>query len=102
MVNKPLEMPEVGDLPTSVAIPRKPGAVADRDSAEQQIATVDEQLTEMQGNIDVADMQLEALEEAIRQRKKFINGETKRMEKLKARRSVFIDAVASLRKLERS
>lgn len=69
-------------------------------SAEAQIATADEQIAEMQGSINDAEMQIDAMMDEIRKRRSFIKAETRRMNKLAARRAVFIEAASSLRKLD--
>jgi predicted nucleic acid-binding Zn-ribbon protein len=70
-------------------------------SAETQIATVDEQIAEQQGVIDEAELQIELMEDEIRKRRKSIRGAERRRDKLLARRSIFIDTVAQLRKVDR-
>lgn len=70
-------------------------------NAEQQIATVDEQLAEMQKGIDDAELQIDAMNDEVRSRERFIKAERKKMERLANRRAVFIEASAALRKLER-
>lgn len=70
-------------------------------TAEAQIATADEQITDMAASINDAELQIEAMLDEVRKRRGFIRAETRRMNKLLDRRSVFIDAAANLRKLER-
>jgi multidrug resistance efflux pump len=70
-------------------------------SAEAQIATADEQISEIQTGISEAEAQIEAMEDEIGKRKRFIRGEARRLQKLIDRRSVFIEASAALRKLDR-
>lgn len=71
-------------------------------SAETQIATADEQIDEMQETIHTAELQIEAMEDEIRKRKSSIRSTQRKLNKLLERRSVFIDAAAALRKLERN
>jgi len=71
-------------------------------SAEAQIATADEQLDEMQSEIVNAELQIEAMEEEIRKRKRLIVATQRKIDKMTARRAVFIDTASALRKLERS
>jgi peptidoglycan hydrolase CwlO-like protein len=70
-------------------------------SAEAQIATVDEQLDEMTVGINDAELQIEAMEDEIRKRKNYIRSTQRKIDKLTQRRAVFIDAVSALRKLDR-
>lgn len=69
-------------------------------SAEQQIATSDEQIAEMQGSINEAELQIDMMMDEIRKRRSFIKAETRRLNKLVQRRSVFIEAASALRKLD--
>lgn len=70
-------------------------------SAEAQIANVDEQISEHAAAIMGAEIRIEAMEDQVRKERSFIRKEQRSMDKLVARRGVFIDAASALRKLER-